>query len=237
MTPLDVLLFVAMPYASLALFFAGTVVRYRQRPFSYSSLSSQFLENRHHFWAEVPFHFGILVVLAGHVIGFLLPRGVLAWNGVPWRLYVLEGTALAFALLALVGLANVVARRLRDPRSRSVTTATDWIVYGLLAWQVGSGMYVAVTHTWGSSWFASSLSPYLWSLATFSPDPSFVAPMPFALKGHVVGLWALLGIFPFTRLVHVLVVPNPYLWRRPQVVRWYGIRRGAGAARGGGGGR
>jgi hypothetical protein len=22
--------------------------------------------------------------------------------------------------------------------------------------------------------------------------------------------------------VHVLVVPNPYLWRKPQVVRWYG---------------
>jgi hypothetical protein len=21
--------------------------------------------------------------------------------------------------------------------------------------------------------------------------------------------------------VHVLVVPNPYLWRKPQVVRWY----------------
>ncbi len=21
--------------------------------------------------------------------------------------------------------------------------------------------------------------------------------------------------------VHVLVIPNPYLWRKPQVVRWY----------------
>jgi len=34
----------------------------------------------------------------------------------------------------------------------------------------------------------------------------------------------LIGFFPFTRLVHILVVPNPYLWRRTQVVRWYGIR-------------
>ena len=24
--------------------------------------------------------------------------------------------------------------------------------------------------------------------------------------------------------VHVLVIPNPYLWRKPQVVRWYGRR-------------
>ena len=50
--------------------------------------------------------------------------------------------------------------------------------------------------------------------------------MPLLFKVHVTGLWVLLGVFPFTRLVHVLVVPNPYLWRRPQVVRWYGIRRG-----------
>ena len=27
-------------------------------------------------------------------------------------------------------------------------------------------------------------------------------------------------VFPFTRLVHVLVVPNPYLWRKTQVVIW-----------------
>ena len=64
-TPLDALLFVALPYAALALFFVGTVVRYRRSPFTYSSLSSQFLENRSHFWAEVPFHYGLLWVLAG----------------------------------------------------------------------------------------------------------------------------------------------------------------------------
>jgi nitrate reductase gamma subunit len=227
MTALDLLLFVAMPYASLVLFFAGTIVRYRKRPFTYSSLSSQFLENRHHFWAQVPFHVGILVVLTGHVIGFLIPRGVLAWNGVPWRLYVLEGTALAFAILALVGLANIVVRRLRDAKARVVTSPTDWVVYALLGVQLGTGLWTAVVNPWGSSWFAASVAPWLWSLATLSPDVSFVAPLPWSLKLHAAGLWLILGVFPFTRLVHVLVVPNPYLWRRPQVVRWYGIRRGA----------
>jgi len=229
-TTLDLLLFVALPYAALVLFFTGTIVRYRKRPFTYSSLSSQFLENRHHFWAQVPFHFGILVVLAGHVVAFLIPRAVLAWNGVPWRLYVLEATALAFAILALVGLANIVLRRLRDPRARVTTSPTDWVVYGLLVVQVGSGLWTAVVHPWGSSWFATSVSPWLWSLATLSPDATWVAPLPLSLKVHAVGLWAILAIFPFTRLVHVLVVPNPYLWRRPQVVRWYGIRRTSGPA-------
>lgn len=45
--------------------------------------------------------------------------------------------------------------------------------------------------------------------------------LPPLVKSHIVGAYVLIGFFPFTRLVHVLVVPNPYLWRRPQVVRWY----------------
>ncbi len=224
--PLDTLLFVALPYAALVLFFVGTIVRYRSRPFSYSSLSSQFLENRHHFWAQVPFHYGILYVLTGHLVAFLFPRAILGWNAAPTRLYLLEVTGLAAAALAFVGLVNIVLRRANDARSRVTTTPADWGVYGLLAVQIATGMYVAATASWGSSWFAAVASPYLWSLATFAPDPTLLAPMPLLFKVHVTGLWVLLGVFPFTRLVHVLVVPNPYLWRRPQVVRWYGIRRG-----------
>jgi nitrate reductase gamma subunit len=224
-TPLDFVLFVGMPYASLVLFFVGTIVRYRMRPFTYSSLSSQFLENQHHFWAEVPFHFGVLLVLAGHVFAFLLPRALLAWNGEPLRLHLLETIGLAAGILCLVGMVNIVVRRWRDPKARVVTTTMDWILYGLLLLQIGTGLHVAVSNTWGSSWFAAVISPYLESIATLSPDPTWLAGMPLTVRLHIVGLWLLLGIFPFTRLVHILVVPNPYLWRRPQVVRWYGVRR------------
>jgi len=224
-TALDEILFVAAPYVALTLFFFGTIIRYRIRPFSYSSLSSQFLENEHHFWAQVPFHYGILFVLAGHVVGFLLPRQLLGWNAAPFRLYLLEGTGLAAAALALVGLFNVVLRRLRSRRAAVTTTPMDWVVYGLLAVQLASGVLVAVSYPWGSSWYAATMTPYLRSLATFAPEPGWVVAMPWLVKLHVVGLWALLGVFPFTRLVHVLVVPNPYLWRRTQVVRWLGPSR------------
>jgi len=47
--------------------------------------------------------------------------------------------------------------------------------------------------------------------------------MPFIVKFHVVNGWLIVGFFPFTRLVHALVAPLPYLWRKPQLVRWYGI--------------
>ena len=218
---LDTVLFAVLPYVAFFTFFLVTIQRYRQRTFSYSSLSSQFLENQKHFWGLVPFHFGILVVLAGHVVAFLFPRELLLFNSVPARVYILEVTALVFGLLTIVGLIASLVRRMGESKIKRVTAPSDWVVYALLLIQVISGLAVAVWHPWGSSWFAATVTPYLWSLLQMSPDISAMAMMPLLVKIHVVNAYVLIGFFPFTRLVHVLVAPNPYLWRKPQVVRWY----------------
>ncbi len=221
---LEVFLFGALPYVSLTVFLVVTIQRYRQETFSYSSLSSQFLENRQHFWGLVPFHYGLLIVLAGHIVAFLLPSTLLAWNARPLRLYVLEVSALICGILAVVGLVMGVLRRLRNSRVRGVTTLSDWIIFAMLAVQMVSGVMIAVFVGWGSSWFAAAMSPYLWSLVKFQPELSFVIGMPWLVKLHIVSAYLLIGFFPFTRLVHVLVIPNMYLWRRTQVVRWHGFR-------------
>jgi nitrate reductase gamma subunit len=217
---LDQLLLGALPFVALVLFLIGTIYRYRMQSFTYSSLSSQFLENRQHFWAMVPFHYGILVVLAGHLVAFMVPRSVLAWNSKPLRLYILEGSALAFGIMTLVGLLAILLRRGSSRKLRVVTSKADLVLYFLLVVQVASGVYVALFHPWGSSWFASSAAPYLKSLLKLSPEVGWIAAMPFAVKLHIVNAWLLIAFFPFTRLVHVLVVPNQYLLRKRQVVRW-----------------
>lgn len=222
---LDTLLLIVFPYVSMVLFVVVGVQRYRGRMFTYSSLSSQFLENRHHFWALVPFHYGIITILLGHLVGLLVPRSVLAWNSQPLRLYILEVSALVFGLLTLVGLIGVVLRRVRDPKLRIVTSTMDRAILTVLLLQTISGLITALFHGWGTSWFASTAAPYLWSLFTLTPSIEFVTAMPWMVKTHIVGAWLIVALFPFSRLVHVLVVPNHYLWRRPQVVRWYGIRR------------
>lgn len=218
---LDQVLFGVLPYVAVVLLIVVTVQRYRSQRFTYSSLSSQFLENQQHFWSLVPFHYGILVVLAGHIVAFLIPREILIWNSHPLRLYILEISALIFGLLTLVGLVAAMLRRSSNPKLRVVTTVSDWIVYALLLVQVASGIYVAIFYSWGSSWFAASAAPYLWSLVKLNPDISYITAMPHMIKLHIVNAFVLIGFFPFTRLVHILVVPNPYLWRKPQVVRWY----------------
>jgi len=213
--------FAVLPYVAMIVFFLGTIHRYRAETFTYSSLSSQLLENRHHFWALVPFHYGIIAVLTGHIVAFLIPREILLWNRVPLRLYLLELSALIFGISALIGFAAIIARRLTDTKVRVVTTPADWILYALLLIQLFSGVYVAVFYRWGSSWFAAAVAPYLWSLVKLNPDTSALSVMPWMVKIHVINAWLVIAFFPFTRLVHILVVPNQYLFRKRQVVRWY----------------
>lgn len=221
------LFFIVLPYLVMSVFFLGTIWRYRKTPFTYSSLSSQFLENQSHFWALVPFHYGLVTVLTGHIVAFLLPQEVLAWNSRPVRLYILEVTALVAGLLTLVGLLGAILRRVRISKIREVTNTFDWIVLSLLLLQVASGVSVAIFRPWGSSWFAAALAPYLWSLVRFSPDLGYISLLPNLVKAHIVLAYVIIGVAPFTRLVHILVVPNPYLWRKPQVVRWYRAPREA----------
>jgi nitrate reductase gamma subunit len=118
----------------------------------------------------------------------------------------------------------VIVRRMSSSKVRVVTSPTDWVLFAMLLVQVASGVSIALFYPWGSSWFATNMSPYLWSIVKLSPDVTFVAAMPWLIKLHVVLAFLTIGFFPFTRLVHVLVIPNPYLWRKPQVVRWYSRR-------------
>ena len=219
----NLFLFGILPYVALALFFIGSIARYSDRygRFAFSSLSSQFLENRKHFWGLVPFHYGIIVVLLGHLVAFLVPRQVLLWNSQPLRLYILEVSALAFGVLTAVGLVAAIVRRISVKTLLRVTNWRDWIVLALLLNQVTSGLEVALRFRWGSSWFAATATPYLWSIFTFNPDVAVMSVMPFIVKVHIVNAWVLVGFAPFSRLLHVFVAPLPYLWRRPQVVRWY----------------
>ena len=223
---LDRVLFVGLPYTTISVCVLVSLQRYGWRVFTYSSLSSQFLENRTHFWALVPFHYGILTVLLGHLIGLSVPRAVLAWNGRPLRLYVLEVAALVFGVLTLISMLLLINRRLVKAKVRAVTTVMDWVMFAVLLFQVASGVYVAVFTPWGSTWYAAVAVPYLWSIFGLNPSTATVTQLPLAAQLHIINAFILIGLFPFTRLVHILVVPNPYLWRRPQVVRWYRPRPG-----------
>jgi len=227
MTALNMFLFVAFPYVAIIVFAGGVAYRWRQKGFTVSSLSSQFLEGRTLFWGSLPFHIGVLVVFFGHLIAFLLPQATLAWNSIPIRLIVLEVTAFVFGASMLVGLIALLVRRITNRRIRAVTTKMDLVIEALLLAQVVLGCWIALGFRWGSSWFAADLSPYLWSLVRLSPETGAVFALPWVIKLHVVGAFAVLFMVPFTRLVHFIVAPLDYIVRPYQQVIWNWDRKAA----------
>ncbi len=230
MNALDYFFFSAYPYVVIIVFFVGTFYRYTQKGYKVSSLSAQFLESNKGFWGTVPFHWGILMLFLGHMVVFLLPDAVLAWNSDPVRLILHEGVSFTFAVAVVVGLVGLILRRLLDPRLRVVTTRMDYFVEFVLLLQVLLGCWIALGYRWGSSWFAADLSPYLWSVIKLNPQTEAVVAMPLVIKAHIVGAFSILLIFPFTRLVHILVAPFHYIWRPYQVVIWYWDKKRVRAA-------
>ena len=214
-------LFIGLPYAALLIMLIGTISRYMNKGFTISSLSTQFLEGRSLFWGSQPFHWGMVFLFFGHLIAFLFPKSVIAFNAVPVRLLILEITAFAFGIATLFGIIMLVLRRLRNKRVQMVTSKMDVLVFLTLLIQIISGLYIAYFHRHGSTWFATSLTPYLRSIFVLNPDMSVIITMPLAVKIHIISAFSILGLIPFSRFMHFLVYPIAYIWRPYQRVIWY----------------
>lgn len=212
--------FIALPYISILVFLIGSIYRYKSKKFTYSSLSSQFLETRRLYWGSLPFHWGIVFLFFGHLIAFLFPLSVLLWNHQPVRLAILEITAFTFGILTLAGLLNLFYRRMSNSRIRKVSSYMDVILELLLIAQIFLGLWIAYGYRWGSSWFAVVLTPYLWSVFNLNPKVDAVFMLPVVVQLHIIGAFLIVMIIPFTRLVHFLVFPLNYLWRPYQKVIW-----------------
>jgi nitrate reductase gamma subunit len=214
----DIVLFAAFPYVAVVLAVAGGVYRYRKNRFSYSSLSSQLLENKRLFWGSVPWHYGIVVVLLAHLIGFLVPGMWASLTSTPTALYSIELVGFAFGMAALFGLCVLMVRRASFERIRAVTSTMDWVLLLALLLQVALGMWVSLVYRWGADWYVDTAVPWLISLVSLNPQTHFVSSLPWLVKLHMLNGFVVIALFPFSRLVHVIMFPFWYLWRPYQLV-------------------
>ncbi|MEN8235268.1 MAG: respiratory nitrate reductase subunit gamma [Actinomycetota bacterium] len=219
----NIIIFAVAPYVAIIVAVGATMYRTRREAFSVSSLSTQLLEHRKLFWGSFSFHWGLLAILTGHFLALILPVVFDVWNGSQIRLYMLEITGFALAAWALGGMLILIYRRLTSRRVQVVTSKMDVVVLVLVLAQIVTGMWIALGYRFGSFWGTSVFVPYMWSLITLRPRPEVVAPLPFVLQLHAGLFWAFLLAFPFSRLVHIVTLPLPYLVRPWQKVVW--VRR------------
>ena len=81
MSALDVVLWIIVPYLAIATFALGHIWRYRYDKFGWTTRSSQLYETRLLRLGSPLFHFGILLVIGGHVFGILVPEAATARSG------------------------------------------------------------------------------------------------------------------------------------------------------------
>ena len=215
------LLWLTMPYVAFTSFLLGHLWRYRHDQFGWTTRSSQLYESRLLRLGSPLFHFGLLAVLGGHVLGIAVPASWTAALGVSEHAYhlmsVSVGTAAGLATVA--GLAILLYRRATVPAVRRATTGIDKITYLLLSAAIGTGML----NTLGSNLigrgynYRATVSPWFRSLFTIHPQPELMAGTPVSFQIHNLVVLTLLAIWPYTRLVHVFSAPLGYL-TRPYVV-------------------
>lgn len=223
MTLWNQFLWVIFPYLALATFLVGHVYRYAMDRFGWTAKSSEFLEKK---WLKLGsslFHWGILLVLGGHAGGLLVPIRVYESLGVSEEAYHLVAIVMGglSGAAALAGLLILVLRRLLVTPVRRTSSLPDLVALGMLLLVVGLGMANTLGYNllYGSYEYRVTLGPWFRSLFTFTPDAALVTGLPITFKLHTLAAFALLGIWPFTRLVHVWSVPIEYLGRVPILMR------------------
>jgi nitrate reductase gamma subunit len=217
---LDVALWGVLPYLVIAVLVTGSLWRYRFDRFGFTTRSSQLHEHRLLLVGGPLFHYGILFVAAGHVIGLLVPESVTEALGVRESAYhagaVLAGGAAGLA--TVTGLAVLLWRRLRVPAVRAATLRTDLALYPVLVTVLLAGLVAtASTVPEGSYDYREGVSVWFRSLFTMDPDVALMSEAPFAYQLHTLLGMALFALWPFSRLVHAFTAPVGYL-TRPYVV-------------------
>ena len=219
----EILLWVVIPYLCLAFFVFGHIWRYRYDKFGWTTRSSQLYESRLLRWGSPLFHFGILAVFLGHVMGLGIPESWTTALGISDEAYhfvaVSIGSIAGFC--TLVGLALLIYRRRTTGPVFSATTRMDKVMYLFLALVIVLGVWNTVAGSIlnlnGDYDYRTGVSEWFRSIFLFQPRPELMVDAPFGFQAHAMVAMILFALWPFTRLVHVLSVPIFYLWR-PYVV-------------------
>jgi nitrate reductase gamma subunit len=222
MNTLSILLWGVLPYLVALLLIGGLIWRYRYDQFGWTTRSSQLYESKLLRIASPMFHYGLFVVLGGHLLGLLIPK---SWTDVvvtqdTYHLVALVAGTLA-GIATLVGIVMLIYRRRTTGPVFLATTRNDKLMYVVLVAAIVFGMVATLT---GGHYpdgvehnYRETVSIWFRSLLVFQPDVEAMAASTWQFQVHVLVGFALFALIPFSRLVHAFTVPLHYLFR-PYIV-------------------
>jgi len=220
----NTLLFGVYPYICLVVLLIGSLIRFDREPYTWKSDSSQMLRKRALRLGSNLFHYGVIVVILGHFVGFLAPNWAIDWALTPVAHQLLAMVIGGIAgLIAIAGLSILIHRRLTDPRIRLNSRKWDIAITLMLWLQLALGLLtvpLSAFHMDGVLF--KTLTSYVKGIVTLDGGAAaLMTGVPLTYKLHILLGFTIFLVSPFTRMIHIWSGAGvlAYLFRPYQIVR------------------
>lgn len=215
----------AFPWLAIAAFIIGMIWRWRTDQFGWTTHSTQIYESKLLRLSSPLFHWGMVFVVIGHLMGLAIPKSFTQSVGISDEFYHIIATypGSIAAVMVVLGLAGLIYRRVVNKSVFLSTSTSDKVMYVILAAAILSGTFATLslqlfdingTHGYD---YRETISPWLRNLLIFNIQPELMAEVPWQFKVHVISGFTIFAALPFTRLVHAFSAPVGYT-SRPYVV-------------------
>ncbi|MFS0665716.1 MULTISPECIES: respiratory nitrate reductase subunit gamma [Bacillus] len=211
-----------MPYIVLTIFIGGHIYRYQHDQFGWTAKSSELLEKKKLAAGSILFHWGMLCVIGGHLMGILMPEALYTSIGISEHVYhkMAIGAGLPAGVAACTGLFILTYRRLFDKRIRKTSSPSDILILILLLFMMLTGVAATFLNIDSRGFdYRTTIGPWFREIFLFRPDASLMESVPLWFKLHIMIGYIVFILWPFTRLVHVFSLPLKYLTRSYVVYR------------------
>ena len=142
------------------------------------------------------FHYGIWVVLVSH-LGLIVPLPISARTHY-WLGFYIGGVA---GFLTLAGLLVLTVRRIRSPSLRRISFFDDYFAVGLLFLIITFGLIQTLVVQPN---YLSTVSPWLVSILTFSPNLSPIAGVGIFTILHITLALVFIAYIPYGKMAHIV---------------------------------
>jgi nitrate reductase gamma subunit len=207
-------LFTYFPHIAFAVFWFGLISRFVYANRSIQARSTQVFAKEGVRKGNNLFHYGIIIVFFGHFT-LLLPEEV-------YHLFMTTETKRLIALLfgtifgtiAFVGMIILLNRRIGNARVRFNSNFHDYFILIILLVEAALGLASVATTATSSAAEYAALGRWAQQVVTFQPDAgALIAGHSILYKLHIALGMVIIMIFPYTKLMHMLVFPLAYFMR------------------------
>jgi len=209
------LLFTYLPHIAMTLFWFGVITRIVKSPQSLQAESSQFLSKKGQRWGGNLFHYGIVMVFIGHFTGLFTPENLyhlVMTTATKRALAITMGSV--FGTAAVVGIIILLVRRMQNQRLRINSKPQDILLIVLLLFEMVLGIIAIFTTAGSSVENYAELGAWAQKVITFQPDAgAIIAGHSLIYKLHIVTGLFIFMILPYTKLMHMFVLPVAYFFR------------------------